>query len=84
MDFQTLEANLNKGAYTTMRQFESDMRLVFNNCRQFNPPGSGVYVAADILEAAFDAEWRKATERKLSSADRAWAIKTLNYMMQDE
>lgn len=84
MDFNTLEQNLTQGKYKTMEQFESDMRLIFTNCRQFNPPGMGVYLAADSQEAAFDVEWQKATKRKLSSAERTFVIQTLNTMMGDE
>ncbi|KAG9000448.1 hypothetical protein FRB94_005418 [Tulasnella sp. JGI-2019a] len=84
MDFSTLEQNLTQGKYKTMDQFESDMRLIFNNCRQFNPPGMGVYLAADAQETAFDVEWQKATKKKLSSAERTFVIQTLNTMMGDD
>ncbi|KAG8920123.1 hypothetical protein FRC01_000907 [Tulasnella sp. 417] len=36
------------------------------------------------LEAIFNKEWVKAMEKKLSSADRAFAIKTLNTMFNDD
>ncbi|KAG8886099.1 hypothetical protein FRB98_001473 [Tulasnella sp. 332] len=84
MDFNTLEQNLTQGKYMTMDQFESDMRLIFRNCRQFNPPGIDVYIAADTQEATFDAEWQKVTKKKLSSAERTFVIQTLNTMMGDD
>lgn len=83
MDLRTLEENLTQGKYRTMREFEVDTRLIFNNCRQFNPPGTVVVQAADVLEHMFDKEWAKANEKKLSSADRSFALKTLTSMMAD-
>lgn len=84
MDFMTLENNLNSGRYKTMERFERDMRLIYSNCRQFNPPGSLIVDSANHLEAIFNKEWVKAMEKKLSSADRAFAIKTLNIMFADD
>ena len=35
-------AKLERRKYTDVYQFRDDMRLVFNNCRLFNPPGNFV------------------------------------------
>ncbi|KIO26946.1 hypothetical protein M407DRAFT_233870 [Tulasnella calospora MUT 4182] len=84
MDFMTLENNLNSGRYKTMEQFERNMRLIYSNCRQFNPPGLPIVESANHLEAVFNKEWVKAMEKKLSSGDRAIAIKILNTMFNDD
>ncbi|KAG9008792.1 hypothetical protein FRB90_008736 [Tulasnella sp. 427] len=83
MDFMTLENNLNGGRYKTMEQFERAMRLIYSNCRQFNPPGQAIVESANYLESMFNKEWVKAMEKKLSSADRTWASKVLNSMFND-
>lgn len=84
MDLGTMESNLVQGQYRTMESFEADMRLIFKNCRTFNHPGTVVVAHGNGLEALFDKEWTKAMEKKLSSADRTFAQKTLTNMIYDE
>ncbi|KAF8910047.1 TATA-binding protein associated factor Taf2 [Gymnopilus junonius] len=70
MDFGTISTNLNGGKYSTMEDFKKDVGLVFNNCRQFNPPGTSPTICADVVEKLFKKEWPKAMERKLSWTDK--------------
>ena len=49
MDFGTVKARMDSGAYTQPGQFNTDMRLVFGNARKYNPPGSDVYHMAGTL-----------------------------------
>lgn len=53
-----------------MESFRKDVELVFNNCRQFNPPGTFPVNCADIVETAFKKEWAKIKEKKLSWAEK--------------
>lgn len=61
---------LDKRQYTTMEQFARDMYLVFNNCRQFNPPGTEPIQHAEMLEKVFRKEWGKAMEKKLDPSEK--------------
>ena len=50
MDFGTVKAKIDSGAYTHPGQFNTDMRLVFGNAHKYNPPGSDVnHMATTIL-----------------------------------
>jgi transcription initiation factor TFIID subunit 2 len=42
--------------YKTIAQFESDFRLMLNNCYQYNSPGTYVYNEGQTLEAIFEKE----------------------------
>jgi transcription initiation factor TFIID subunit 2 len=57
MDFGTIRSKLKGQQYQTPSQFESDVRLVFQNCRIFNPPDSSYYRSANVLEQVFDKDW---------------------------
>ena len=37
--------------------FEDDARLVFSNCRAYNPPGSDAATMGDAVEKEFDKKW---------------------------
>jgi transcription initiation factor TFIID subunit 2 len=66
MDFGTMRTKLSQGKYQTMEDFKNDAQLIFNNCRQFNPPTTYPANCADIVEKKFREEWAKAMEKKLS------------------
>lgn len=61
---------LGKNKYVTMEDFQADMELVFNNCRQFNYPGTFPIACADSVEKAFKKEWLKPVEKKLSWTEK--------------
>ncbi|KAI8929393.1 hypothetical protein BC831DRAFT_444255, partial [Entophlyctis helioformis] len=61
MDLSTMRRKLDNGVYDTAAEFEADMRLMFNNCYAFNPPGTDVYNLGKRLESAFDAKWSEKT-----------------------
>jgi len=50
MDFATIKAKVDSGAYQGPQQFYDDVKLVFANARQFNPPGSDVNLMASGVE----------------------------------
>jgi len=57
MDFGTISNKMSQGAYQDKIHFVNDMKLVFNNCRTYNMPGSEIYRMADILATIFDKSW---------------------------
>lgn len=50
MDFATIKAKVDSGAYTGPQHFFDDMKLVFANARRYNPPGSDVNLMASGVE----------------------------------
>jgi hypothetical protein len=54
MDFGTVKRKLDSGVYTTPEAFLTDMRLVFENARSYNKPGTDVYVMATTLHEKFE------------------------------
>ena len=50
MDFATIKAKVDSGAYKGPQHFFDDVKLVFSNARQFNPPGSDVNLMANGVE----------------------------------
>ncbi|WFD29826.1 hypothetical protein MSPP1_000839 [Malassezia sp. CBS 17886] len=61
MDLGTVERKLGDGSYRTMGDFAADVRLMFANCRQFNPPGT----APAQMEAAASRVWRREWSRAM-------------------
>jgi bromodomain-containing factor 1 len=59
MDLSTVTKNLRDGAYTSSKEFEKDVRLIFNNCFKFNPPENAVHTMGKQLEEVFNHEWAK-------------------------
>ncbi|KAJ2879907.1 hypothetical protein H4R27_005040 [Coemansia aciculifera] len=59
MDLGTIKRKLETGGYTTVDQFEADVRLMLANCYAFNPPGTPVHLMGESVERAFDTEWSK-------------------------
>ena len=59
MDLGTIRLKLETGQYPSpmYHLFESDVRLVFNNCYTFNPTGSPVHDMGRKLEGVFDHKW---------------------------
>ena len=52
MDFATIKANMEGGVYKEAQQFYDGMKLVFNNARRYNPPGSDVNLMASGVEVS--------------------------------
>ncbi|KAI9203515.1 Bromodomain-containing protein [Polychytrium aggregatum] len=57
MDLGTLLANLRSGQYATQTDFHADMKLIFQNCYQYNMPGTDIVKCAEFLERLFDETW---------------------------
>lgn len=58
MDFGTVKTKLKKGKYTTPKEFDHDMRLVFRNCYTFNPPDNPVFQQCKLLEKEYSKLWQ--------------------------
>lgn len=59
MDLSTIERKLNEGDYQNADDFETDMRLMFNNCYLYNPPVTPVHKMGQELEKVFDEKWKQ-------------------------
>lgn len=84
MDLGTMGRKLDRRSYSTMEEFARDMFLVFNNCRQFNPPTTEPVQHAEILEQAFLKDWAKVMEKKLSANDKRSLQAVLTKLRADE
>ena len=54
MDLQTLTDNIDRNKYSTKEEFESDLRLIFSNAKEYNTKGTTYYKCAVELEEAAD------------------------------
>lgn len=59
MDLSTVRAKFDTGAYASRQDFEADIRLLISNCYLYNPHGSAVRKAGEVLEKYFNATWAK-------------------------
>ncbi len=57
MDLGTISSKLKTGQYENAREFESDIRLMFQNCYKFNPATDPVHSMGKQFEAVFDEQW---------------------------
>jgi len=57
MDLRTVSEKLHQGVYTKAKDFESDMRLIHQNCIKFNPKGNPVNAQGEQFLALFEQEW---------------------------
>jgi len=54
MDLGTIQEKLEAGKYTSVSQFEADMRLVWSNCMTYNRPDSELYQTAEKALKSFE------------------------------
>lgn len=78
-----MEDKLNQGKYETMEDFYSDVILITDNCRQFNPPTTLPYVHADELEAIFKAEWARVSSKLGHDEKRSMAAALNKLKLED-
>jgi transcription initiation factor TFIID subunit 2 len=83
MDFGTMQSKLVESRYSTMEQFAADAKLVFANCRQFNPPTTYPVQCADACEKVFDREWAKAMEKRLAYTEKRSLQSVMNKLVAD-
>jgi len=54
MDLKTMERSIRKGKYTSVERFSADLKLIVNNCRQYNATDTEFYAAATTLDQYID------------------------------
>lgn len=57
MDCGTILNKLQSGQYSSPREFEEDMKLVWTNCSTYNPKGTPVWKVGFKLNSIFEREW---------------------------
>ncbi|KAJ3103185.1 hypothetical protein HDU97_010318 [Phlyctochytrium planicorne] len=67
MDLGTISKKLDLVHYNSIEECEADVRLMFENCRRFNAPGTDVYEMGRKLESLFDSKWREVKEKSLQN-----------------
>ena len=78
MALSTIRTKLDQGQYENAKEFEADVRLVFQNCYKFNQPSDLIDTARHQLENVFNADFGKERDfieqnlpgRKESSVDK--------------
>ncbi|QSZ33270.1 hypothetical protein DSL72_002858 [Monilinia vaccinii-corymbosi] len=53
MDISTVSEKLHSGAYTRAKEFEQDVKLIFQNCYKFNPEGNPIRIMCRQFEELF-------------------------------
>ena len=57
MDLSTVRKRLETNYYDNCEDFETDVRLMLNNCFTFNRAGEDVYEMGKKMEALFEEKW---------------------------
>ena len=59
MDLGTVARRVSDGTYgwDKVHEFEDDVRLVFDNCASYNPPGSDAATMGKMVEEEFNKKW---------------------------
>ncbi|PKK62544.1 Bromodomain-containing protein, partial [Rhizophagus irregularis] len=57
MDLFTINSKLENNQYTSTKEFENDIHLIFRNCYTYNDMGSEIYCLGEKLESAFNRIW---------------------------
>jgi len=57
MDLGTVENKIRSRLYNNPIEYRDDMRLIWMNCRRYNPVGVQVRKAGDLLSEYFEKKW---------------------------
>jgi hypothetical protein len=57
MDLRTVEGKIKNRSYNNPIEYRDDMRLIWKNCRKYNPTGVQVRKAGDSLSEYFEKKW---------------------------
>ena len=60
MDLGTVKAKLERGDYSSAKEFRHDTNLVWTNCMTYNADGSEYYMIASTLKKVFEEKYAKA------------------------
>lgn len=70
MDLSTVRKKLNRGEYPDAQAFAADVRLIFSNCCQYNPPQHEVVAYARKLQGVFEEKFREVPAPSLKAAEQ--------------
>ncbi|GET60335.1 uncharacterized protein OCT59_020982 [Rhizophagus irregularis] len=59
MDLFTINSKLENNQYTSLKEFEKDIHLIFCNCYTYNDIKSKEYCSGKILESIFNEKWNE-------------------------
>jgi hypothetical protein len=62
MDLGSIHTKLCRGEYFSPDDLQQDVRLVWHNCRRFNPEGHPLLRSVDLLESIFNRRYNKLFE----------------------
>ena len=62
MDLGTILSKLINNKYIDSYDFAVDFRLVFENAKKYNTPGSGIFIAAENLHKTFERKFHRITK----------------------
>ena len=69
MDLGTVKSKMDGRKYSTAAEFASDVRLIFQNCFDYNPVTHDVVAMAKKLKQVFEDRFRDCPSEKASTAD---------------
>lgn len=69
MDLGTIRKRIESSHYAHPEEFLSDARLVFDNARAYNKPGSDVYVMANTLQEKFQDKYNSSVLPRIHDAE---------------
>jgi bromodomain-containing protein 4 len=65
MDLGTVKRKMASREYKTASEFAADVRLMFTNCYEYNPPNHDVVAMARKLQEVFEARYKNISEESL-------------------
>lgn len=74
---------LGQGEYDTMEDFKADFDLTMSNCLSYNPATTEPHECAKVVQAAFEREWPKLLERKLSWGEKRGMQGVMTNLVKD-
>ncbi|CAI2380146.1 unnamed protein product [Moneuplotes crassus] len=75
MDIGTVREKLKKEEYKTMKEWDEDISLIWNNCKVYNRSGSDIYKQAEFMERLYKKKVGQ-LKNELVSGDEAMADKS--------
>ncbi|RGB21677.1 Bromodomain-containing protein, partial [Rhizophagus diaphanus] len=70
MDLFTINSKLKNDQYTSIKDFEKDIRLIFYNCYTYNDRKSEVYNLEEELESVFNKIWAEKVIFQVSQKEK--------------
>ncbi len=71
MDLGTVKVKLERGEYSSAKEFRHDANLVWTNCMTYNADGSEYYMIASTLKKVFEEKYAKAIHEDEEPQDMA-------------